>query len=157
MYPDTDASIIHVPTSPDTLTIVAQFPHSTPARLFECWIDPNLIAQWWPDNADIDARVDGAYHLSWPSMNWRLRGRYTTFLPAEALAFTWSWDHEADIPEQTVTVLFQTQPAGGCAIALTHGPYDRSQESQRNRQGHLEGWKHFLGRLQVFEAEKTPQ
>jgi uncharacterized protein YndB with AHSA1/START domain len=150
-------AVVQVPSDLDTLAIVAEFPGVTPEQLFDYWTKPELMTKWWPEEAAIDAREGGGYHFAWPQMEWHLRGEYTTFHPGRLLAFTWHWDHEEAAEPETVQVLFEAQPGGGTAIALQHGPYDESLESQENRNGHLEGWKFFLGRLQALLTEEASQ
>ena len=141
-----------IPTAIDRLTIAANFPQFSPDVLFEYWTKPNLMCQWWPQQAEIDPREGGAYHFSWPQMGWSLRGRYVKFNIGRSLSFTWKWAHEASPPRQ-VEILFDALPDGGTQITLTHGFYTDSAEDQEERQGHLEGWTHFLGRLQQLPAK----
>jgi uncharacterized protein YndB with AHSA1/START domain len=81
-------------------------------------------------------------------MNWQLRGEYLQFDPGKTLDFTWHWEHEPNRPVRTVNIHFQPKASEGCEIILTHGTYMASAEDQEERQGHIEGWTHFLGQLQ---------
>src|SRR5215469_16032133 len=110
----------HIPTAIDRLTIVANSPQCSPNALFDDWTKPDLICQWWPQQAEIEPREDGAYHLSWPRMGWNLRGHYVKFDRGRSLSFTWKWDHEA-APARHVEILFDALPNGGTQITLTHG------------------------------------
>jgi hypothetical protein len=38
---------------------------------------------------------------------------------------------------------------GGTKLIVTHGFYNDSPRDQDERQGHIDGWTHFLGRLQA--------
>ena len=80
-------------------------------------------------------------------MEWTLRGRYTEFMPAQRLGFTWYWDHEPDTPERQVSVIFEPLGATGTRITVKHGIYTASASDQDERRGHVEGWLYFLGRL----------
>jgi len=119
---------------------------ASPESLFRHWVEPDLLAQWWAQEAEIDPRVGGEYVLSWPRMGWNLRGRYTRFEPGKQLGFTWNWDHEPNLPERVVDVRFEPA-AGGTRLAITHGPYSDTPEDQQDRQSHLDGWQHFVQRL----------
>lgn len=126
----------------------AGYPAIEPAALFAYWVQPELLARWWPPQAAVDARLDGEYTLSWPQMGWYLRGRYTAFQPGVKLAFTWKWDHEPDLPERQVSALFS--PLDGATIlTLEHGTYTDSEIDQKDRQSHIDGWTHFLAQLQA--------
>lgn len=141
--------ITQTPSLPDTLIIVATFPDCTPGRLFLHWIAPDRLRQWWPPVAIVEPRAGGAYHFSWPGMNWHLRGEYTVFAPDHHLAFTWRWDHDpADHPTREVVLTFAPLGTGGTELTVTHGRYTLAPADQEERQGHLEGWTAFLGKLQ---------
>jgi uncharacterized protein YndB with AHSA1/START domain len=118
--------------------------------MFRAWTEPNMLRQWWPNEAEIDLQPGGAYHLSWPSMDWHLRGRYSAVELNEHLAFTWKWDHD-DNPERTVDVRFEPLPDGGTRLTLVHGTY--TSEDTEEREGHISGWLHFLGRLYMQSPE----
>jgi uncharacterized protein YndB with AHSA1/START domain len=134
-------------SGPDQLVITSFFRGASGHELFQHWIVPELIARWWPQQAEIDAREGGEYHLSWPSMNWDLRGTFTAYEPGNRLAFSWRWDHEPETPTRQVDV--KLEPVGdiGTQLTLTHGTYTDSAKDQEERQGHLEGWTYFLARL----------
>ncbi len=143
--------VMQVPSTPDKVVIVGEFPHCPPHILFDYWTMPRLITLWWSKEAEIDARLDGTYHLSWPKRKWHLRGRYTTFDPGKELAFTWKWDH---LPSTTqVNVTFEPLPDNdnGTKLTVTQSPYSDSTIGQVFRQSHLEGWLYFIGRLQNIE------
>lgn len=132
-------------TDTGTLVLTGEFPAS-PETVFRHWTEPGLVTKWWAQQAEVEPRTGGAYLFSWPQMDWRLRGRYTTFDPNQRLVFTWAWDHEPDTPERQVEVRFD--PAGdGTRLTITHGPYGMSASEQQDRQGHLEGWQHFSSQL----------
>jgi len=146
-------SIAQLPSEPETLLIEAKFP-ATPARLFDYWTQPALLQQWWPQHAELQPEIGGAYHFSWPAMEWHLRGRYTTFAGGEQLAFTWKWDHDPPAePARIVTLDFMPLPEGDTRLRLTHGSYAATPEDQAIRlEHHLAGWLHFLPRLRQVVA-----
>jgi uncharacterized protein YndB with AHSA1/START domain len=148
--PDTaSGGVAQLPSGPDRLVLTIVLPHLDPAAAFACWTEPERICRWWSQAAAITPAPGGAYHLSWPAMNWHLRGHYTIFDPGRALTFTWRWDHDPpDHPERTVTLVFAPHPAGGTRLTLIHGPYTTMPADQEERiEHHLTGWQHFLPRL----------
>ncbi|GAC1457317.1 MAG: hypothetical protein PVSMB4_17250 [Ktedonobacterales bacterium] len=145
------SSLAHVPTGEDRLSLIATFPRFAPGTLFDYWSVPALLQRWWPQEATIDRRVGGTYHLSWPAMDWHLRGTYTDVRRGEGLAFTWHWDHEADAPVTTVALKITPLAPEGSQLVLIHGEFAASEVGQRTRQEHLEGWMHFLARLQSVQ------
>ena len=145
-------SITQIPSSSDKLLIVAEFDKLTSQEVFDYWTKPELLCAWWPQEAEIDARVGGIYHLSWPGMNWHLRGQYTRFEPGKHLAFTWKWDHDEEgTAIREVALDLEPLPDRGAKLTLTHRPYTDSTEDQAVRiEHHLAGWQHFIPRLQAL-------
>ena len=105
------------------------------------------LSAWFGAEAEIDPRPGGRYRLSWPRMKWHLRGTYTQFEPGRTLGFTWQWDHEPERPMRHVAVDLTPLPGGGTRVSVTHGFYGSSAADAEEREGHLDGWRHFLGRL----------
>jgi uncharacterized protein YndB with AHSA1/START domain len=139
--------INQLPTGRDTLAVTTFYPGVTPQELFSYWVEPPLLKQWWPQQAEVDAAEGGEYHLSWPAMSWDLRGQYTAFRRGERLGFTWKWDHEPDLPTRQVDVAFEPVGDLGTQLTVTHGTYDSSKRDQDDRDSHMEGWTYFLTRL----------
>ncbi len=147
--PDPATAIRQLSSGNDRLILVATFPDHTPETLFDRWSQPALLQQWWPPAAEIEPCADGAYHLSWPERDWHLRGRYTAFESARRLAFTWQWDHDpADGPATHVDIAFYPLLGGGTVLTLIHERYPNAPAGRDLRAEHLEGWTHFLTRLQ---------
>lgn len=138
------------PSGSETLIVEADFPTADPQTLFAFWTDPALLQQWWPQQAEVEPYVGGAYCLSWPQQGWRLRGRYTVFESGARLGFTWKWDHDPEEADaKVVTVAFAPLAPQGMRIHLSHGPYPETPDEQELRvEHHLAGWLHFLPRLQ---------
>ncbi len=131
----------------DEVRFEAAFPAASPAQLFAYFTQPGRLIQWWPQTAEIEPRVGGRYRLAWPAMEWVLSGEFTDFAPARRLAFTWQWAHQPELPVRHVTLKFV--PAGaGTRLDLTHGVYGVSEVEAADRQSHIDGWMHFLPRLQ---------
>jgi len=141
-------AVWQVPSENDWLVVMGEFPGNSQAALFDYWTQPDLLRRWWPQEAEMDLRVDGAYHLAWPGMGWHLRGHYTAIERGKSLAFTWKWDSAPELtPIRHVIVLFEKLAEGGTRLTITHGPYADTREDQEERAGHIEGWTHFLGKL----------
>jgi uncharacterized protein YndB with AHSA1/START domain len=143
-------TLTQLSTNPEILLIEADFPSMTPDVVFNYWTEPFLLQRWWPQNAELDPRVGGSYHFSWPQMNWHLRGSYTSFEPGRQLGFTWRWDHDVqDARDRHVEIRFEPLATGGTRLHLTHGRYlDTPEDQEIRNEHHLTGWQHFLSRLQ---------
>ena len=142
-----EQAVVQQESDPEKLIVTSFYPGASTALLFKYWTQPELLRQWWPPEAELDARLGGKYHLSWPAMDWNLRGTYTVFEPEKTLAFTWRWDHEPDTPTRDVTVTFEPIGDVGTQLTVTHGVYTASARDQEERSGHLDGWIYFLTRL----------
>ncbi|MFC1851802.1 SRPBCC domain-containing protein [candidate division CSSED10-310 bacterium] len=139
-------SVEELPTSFDQIHLKIQCAHLSPEKVFSYWIEPELLTKWWPQEAEIEVKAGGKFHLSWSTMNWHLRGTIVTLDFYTKLAFTWKWDHEPDHPVRNVMVTFS--PAGqGTIMNVIHESYQDTEEEQKVRQEHLDGWKFFGVRL----------
>lgn len=152
-------TVREIDTPRDRLELEAEFEGTPAAELFRYWTAPELLTQWWPREAEVEAQKGGSYHLSWPNMEWHLRGTYQTFSPGNLLVFTWRWDHEPHTPTRIVTLDFQPlEGESGTYLHLTHGYYrEHLPKDMEEKQGHLEGWHYFLGRLQEITQVKTEE
>jgi uncharacterized protein YndB with AHSA1/START domain len=142
-----EQAIVQQESNPDQLVVTTFFSGKSPHDLFRHWTQPTLLKQWWPQEAALDPREGGEYHLSWPGMDWNLRGTYTDYEPDTHLAFTWRWSHEPDVPTRHVEVRFEPVGDIGTQLTVSHGAYTGSPQDQEERRGHLEGWTYFLTRL----------
>ena len=141
-------SIKTVKSASDRAVMAADFANLSVDALYDHVTKPALITKWWPSAAEIDLQVGGSYHFSWPQMDWHLRGMYQAAEANQFLAFTWKWDHEPDLPARDVNVVFHADQNGGSSLVIVHGFYSESEQDQTDRQGHIDGWMHFLGELQ---------
>lgn len=139
-------------STPDHVVLVETFARSSPDQLFQYFVDPDLLVQWWPQTAEVEPRLGGTYHLAWPSMNWHLRGDYTEFSPGDVLAFTWKWDHDRAKPVRTVRITLapvETEPSSRSSMVRTPG-LRRTRRSGRDtsRAGRIfsRSWVRFLRR-----------
>ena len=150
---DARSVVVQVPSQPDRLELAVDFPNLEPGILFDYWTRPPLLARWWPPVAEIDLRAGGGYHLSWPEMDWHLRGYFLSVERGVALSFTWRWDSDPpEAPGFKVALAFMPLTEGGSKLMLVHGPYDDSPGLQEARAHHLEGWTHFLTRLYEVQS-----
>jgi uncharacterized protein YndB with AHSA1/START domain len=146
---DPTLTLSQISTDSNLLILIAEFPRFSPSTLFDHFINPTLLVRWWPPVAVVEPRVGGKYQFSWPAMKWDLVGEYSTFEPGRQLGFTWFWMHEPHLPVRRVQLAFE--PAGaGTRLRLVHGSYSDDAKDQADRQSHLEGWTHFLGRLNAL-------
>ena len=133
-------------SGPELLRLRVEIQDRRPAEVFRDWVEPARLRIWWPPEAEVDPRVGGRFVFRWPKMNWTLRGTYLVFNPDHELRFTWTWDHEPDLPKE-VAVTLARLGSDGTVLDLTHSRYSDDARDRDLREEHLEGWKHFLARL----------
>jgi uncharacterized protein YndB with AHSA1/START domain len=123
---------------------------ATPQAIFEAWIQPELIQQWFGGcssstfvGASTDPRLGGAYSLSMegpsPSDPGTSRlavasGIYTAFEPGKLLAFTWNGSWQPD--EESLVTISLNPVEGGTELLLTHERF----LTEASRDGHNRGW-----------------
>lgn len=121
------------------------FRRVTPQELYSYWTDPAKLKMWWPDEVTIDAVPGGHYSYTFTQPGQTLTGVFSEVLPGRRLAFSWEWAHEPGSARQVV-VDFEKRDAD-TLLTVTHGTYGGSEAEAREREEHLEGWQHSLGRL----------
>ena len=142
---ETDAS------SPVRLVLVGES-SAAPERVFEWLTRADRLTRWWAQEAEVEAAEGGSLRLSWPAMGWVLFGRWVRFEPARRLEMTWNWEHRPELPERLVT--FELEPCGaGTSLTVTHGDYGEGEVESEDRQSHVDGWTHFLARLEECLAQ----
>jgi hypothetical protein len=57
-------------TASDKIVIVAELPRLDPDKVFDFWTTVDLLKKWWPPVAELESKLGGAYHFSWPKQNW---------------------------------------------------------------------------------------
>ena len=143
-------------TSDEDLVQLTRVLRAPPGEVFAAWTDPALLERWWTGvggwvdaKADVDLRVGGRYHLSMRDDRGALHGvvgAYTEVVPAERLAFTWTWENEPSVMHGSegslVDVVLREAP-DGTQVSLTH----TGLGGKVVRDMHEEGWNALLTRL----------
>lgn len=123
------------------------------ARVFEAWTRPEVMSRWMsprpesPCHVTADVRPGGRYRIEMKNAmegaDYIAIGVYEEIVPNRRLVFTWSWEGNPALAENTlVTVEFEAQ-GGGTALTLTHERF--AGVEQRNN--HSDGWTACLSRL----------
>ena len=128
---------------------------ASPAKVYDAWIDPAKIAQWWgPAQADIlraeiDPRVGGGFRIIFRAPDGEehdVSGIYREATPDEKLVFTWAW---RTTPErQSLVTVILARDGEGTLLTLTHEQF--FDEAARDR--HRNGWAGALDKLEAYLA-----
>jgi uncharacterized protein YndB with AHSA1/START domain len=137
------------------LVVERRFSGISSAKLLHHWTDPQMLVRWWPHRADVELRIGGSLHLAWPASDWHLRGEILEYREGQSLHFTWAWDHLPDEPQREVRVGVRTDD-DATVLTIVQGPYGTGIAEDQARQGHLDGWHHFLDRLEAITRSETP-
>lgn len=111
------------------------------------------LSQWWAPKAEIEHKVGGKYHLTWPGEDesdppvFQLLGEITGYEKDHKLTYTWRWSTDAaDAKVPSVTYELR-EFKGGTDLTITHGPYGLDEEGQAERKAVLDTWQFFGGPL----------
>jgi uncharacterized protein YndB with AHSA1/START domain len=122
-------------------------------RVFDAWLDPELLSQWFHFNeewqivkVESDARVGGAYRVSWKAPDgqlWHEFGEYREIRRPEKLVMTCCFDFpDLDEAETMLTVeLLDRGPQ--TLLVIVHEGYRHAS----TRDNHEQGWPGFLDQL----------
>jgi len=105
--------------------------------------EPDRLRRWKTVSARVDLRAGGAYR--WTVVPGHVAaGTFIEVDPGKRIVFGWGWEGAPDLRPDASTVTITLEPAeGGTLVHLVHDGLTDEQEVS-----HLEGWNHFLGRLQ---------
>ncbi|MBI2610339.1 SRPBCC domain-containing protein [Candidatus Kaiserbacteria bacterium] len=133
------------------LTITRTF-DAKPEEVFEAWIDPKMVAQWYGPEGftneihEFDAREGGVYHLTMKGPNGEthpLRGVFKTIQRPTKLVLTWQWQNgEAWGTETIVTVEFKAM-GNKTEMTMMHSGF----ADEKQKEMHDQGWSSSFGKL----------
>ncbi len=112
----------------------------TPERLFELLTEPEALARWWPDVAELEPRLGGLVRMEFRGGESVVTGEVTRFEPPNALGLTWI---RAETPSATTRIDLTVTPLdeGRCRDQVVHSGWEAAPEL---RPLHDAGWGHFL-------------
>jgi uncharacterized protein YndB with AHSA1/START domain len=144
-----------------SLTLVRRL-RAAPERVFEAWLDPAMLAQWFgphrthAEDVACDPRVGGGFSVtivedadvrSGIGARHVARGRYREITPPARIVFDWWWEASAE-RVSLVTVTLRAI-AGGTELSLRHTRFVDEASAAR----HVRGWTESLERLDAMMAE----
>lgn len=132
--------MVSTDTAPIVRTVEVGAP---PERVFQLLTEPDELVRWWPDTAEIDARVGGQFRFAFRGGEAVVTGEVARFDPPGALALTWFPSGRPDV-ETRIEFTIEPHGDGGCRVEVVHSGWEDAPEL---RPMHDEGWAHFLGRL----------
>ena len=125
-----------------------------PETVFSYLTDPAKLQRWFVNGAATDVRVGGSYRLVTSKPDFVAVGKYIEVVSPSRLVFSWGWegdDESAPASGSTVEITL-TKSGSDTLLKLTH----RGIATEESRQGHGEGWTHYLQRLSIAATGGDP-
>lgn len=140
-YDGAGARVERAATSVDIVDVDLEFELPAPSDVvFEYLTRIELLTTWWPTGGHTAPHEGGEFVLEWDGPGVTLRGRYIVVDPPARLQFTWSWDHDDD--ESVVSIELMTSSVDSTSMRIR-----QTASSAEERDGYVDGWTHFVGRL----------
>jgi len=126
-------------------------------RVWRAWTEPDELASWLTELANVRMEVGGPYELFWepehPERNSTLGCTITALEPNRLLAFTWKGPVPyADLmniepPPTSVTVSFQASGPECTIVRLEHVGWGSGPRWEEARAWHVKAWQEAFARL----------
>jgi len=116
---------------------------ASPATIFPFLVDPEQHLRWIGTEAELDARVGGAYRVLVGGRHPAV-GEFVEVVPNERVVFTFGWDEpDHPIPARSTQIAITLIPDGDkTRVRLVHSGLPEDAVSD-----HSGGWDHYLERL----------
>ena len=123
-----------------------------PETVFPFFTDPVKMLLWKGVEADLDPQPGGTFRVNVTGTA-VARGEYLEVTPNTRVVFTWGWESEGHaVPPGSSTVEVTLRVDGdGTLVTLTHHGLEGEE-----RDGHAEGWDHFMERLSIAATGGDP-
>jgi glutathione S-transferase len=135
---------------------IKRFINAPRARVFEAWIDPVQLKQWfgpeWVQTRDIlaEARVGGKFRwdlITGDGQEKTIEGEYREIISGKKIVFSWKHCDDESWKDQTSIVTVDlSDRAGGTELRLMH----EQLPSEESRDDHNRGWNSVFDRLEKF-------
>lgn len=122
-----------------------------PETVFPFLMDPPKMTRWMGKRVDLDPRPGGAFRVD---VNGRdiVRGEFGEVVPFRKSVFTWGWEGSPSVPPASTRVEIFLVPDGeGTLLRLRHVGLPEAE-----REAHIKGWDHYLGRLAILAGGGDP-
>ncbi len=115
-----------------------------PATVFAFFTDPDKLIRWMGNAATLEPQPGGLYLLQEISGKATARGTFKEVVPVHRLAYSFGWDHSAEVPAGSSLVEIDLEERdGGTLVRFTHS----GLPSEEQRVEHDKGWAHYIDRL----------
>jgi uncharacterized protein YndB with AHSA1/START domain len=138
-----------------------------PEIVWSAVTEPEHIALWFSDAAELDLRPDGTGTLTWrPGGKATDELEETMVIPLRVIEvdppryFAYRWTHPADeepTPANSLLVEFTLTPEGDATrLSVVESGFNQVQrETDRELEGHEEGWRVHIERLRQHVTQRS--
>jgi uncharacterized protein YndB with AHSA1/START domain len=128
-------------------------------RVFDAWTDADVLRDWWaamptmsPGEIEIDLREGGRYRMQMRADDGQVHtvaGEYREVRRPERLAYTWTWESNADAMAGSAGTLVEVEFAedgDGTSVTLTHSGFTTPEVAGM----HEHGWAGTFDSLERY-------
>jgi uncharacterized protein YndB with AHSA1/START domain len=124
--------------------------NAPPEVVFPYFTDPVKMAKWMGSQVVLEPRPGGVYQVQVNEKD-IARGAYVEVTPPRRVVFTFGWIG-SPLPPGASTVEVTLEPReGGTLVVLRH-----LNLPEPAREQHLQGWRHYLARLNIAATGGDP-
>lgn len=143
-------------TEEGVLVLERYFPGVPVRLLWKAWREDWHLQGWWAETVEMDYRLGGKLRLGWPEQGFELRGRLVEIQSEKRLGFTWNWAHDPEEYPLLTTICFESQDEAALSSRLRIEQRSFVEEKDGEEVVRLlEGWEHFLDRLETYVSQMT--
>jgi|AraplaMF_Col_mMF_1032025.scaffolds.fasta_scaffold00035_55 uncharacterized protein YndB with AHSA1/START domain len=114
------------------------------ATVFAFLLDPDKLLRWMGTGSEMDPHPGGIYLLKGVAGKHNARGTFKEVVPVHRLAYSFGWDHRAEVPPDSTLIEIDLEERGqGTLLKITHSGLPTEEE----RAAHAKGWTHYIDRL----------
>ena len=123
-----------------------------PAAVFALLTDPEKILRWMGTEAQVEPQPGGLYLVNVTGARFA-RGSFREVVPVHRLTYSFGWDGDEEVPPGSGLVEIDLLDRdGGTLLRMTHTGLPNAAQCAN----HAEGWEHYLGRLGMAAAGRSP-
>lgn len=123
---------------------------ATPDRVFDHFVQPELLVRWMGDVARLEARDGGLFSVDIHGV--LIRGHFVRVERPHLVEIAWGEAGNADMPPGATRLRVTLEARGHLTrVELTHSGLVPAEAEK-----HAFGWPHFTGRLAVAAAGRDP-
>jgi uncharacterized protein YndB with AHSA1/START domain len=128
-----------------TIVIAAE-----PNRVFDYFVQPELLVRWMGDFARLDACEGGLFAVDINGVV--IRGSYVRVERPRLIEIAWGEAGNTAMPPGSTRLLVRLVPEGdGTVVEIEHSGLTRDEATK-----HAMGWPHFLSRLALLAGGGDP-